>query len=433
MSYMTKSKICDPLYDYIYLDQGEKLLVDHPLFQRLRSIQQLGFSEKAFPSGTGNRFCHSLGAFHLAGLAFDNIFDKNKTVSLKESKKEQFRKVLKIAALFHDIGHGPLSHSSEPLMPCLSKLNLQKHLKTDVKRQARHEDYSIKFIMEENSLSEAIQQAGVEPLAVAQLLHEEFSGAEDFFIEGGINFLPLLRQIISSDFDVDRMDYLQRDSLLCGVKYGLVDIIWLLSHFDFHIENNQAFLAIGREALYTLESFIMGREHMRMVVYFHHKSVIYNEMLKRYADECQWRLPYSLQDYVAFTDSRLFDRLRVDKGNSWTDRIINNKPYLRLYEGIFFDSGKKGEDMLSSLKSILQEEGIDFIDTNSGKHSIKPSKITLEKTPIYLKNQALNQTKPLNQNSALRSFPPRRIQRVYVEPETFSQAKSLLTKVKTLS
>ena len=72
----------------------------------------------------------------------------------------------------------------------------------------------------------------IDPATVAQLLHQDFFGARDFFIEKGVDFLPLLRQIISSDFDVDRIDYLQRDSLYCGVKYGLIDFIWLLSHFD---------------------------------------------------------------------------------------------------------------------------------------------------------------------------------------------------------
>ena len=432
MPHRKQYKICDPLYDYIYLDSGEKSLVDQELFQRLRSIQQLGFSEKAFPSGTGNRFCHSLGAFHLAGLAFDSIFDKDRSVFLRESKKKQFRKTLTISALLHDIGHGPLSHSSEALLPDLKKLHLDKYLKTKKDRQARHEDYNVKLIMEEQSLAKAIQQAGAEPSAVAQLLHGEFSGAEDFFIEKKLNFLPLLRQIISSDFDVDRMDYLQRDSLLCGVKYGLLDIIWLLSHFDLHIKGNQAFLAIGKEALYTLESFILGREHMRMVVYCHHKSLIYNEMLKKYAEQCDWRLPHQLKNYTAFTDSRFFDHLREDK-NPWAKRITKSRPYIRLYEYIFFDSDssrKEGEKIFSMIKNILKEARLDFIDTNSKKNSIKTSKTTLKKYPIYLKNQVLNQAQLLDQSPSLRVFPSRKIQRIYVEPESFSKAKALLKKMK---
>lgn len=424
---MKTSKICDPLYDYIYLDQEEKSLVDHPIFQRLRSIQQLGFSEQAFPSGTGNRFSHSLGVCHLAGVAFDSIFNKTKSLSLNESKKQDFKKALRISALLHDIGHGPLSHSSETLMPPLKTLGLKKFLNTNFERQARHEDYSVKFIMEDEGLYKTIKQTNTEPSVVAQLLHEEFSGNESFFIEGGLDFLPLLRQIINSDFDVDRMDYLQRDSLYCGVKYGLIDFAWLISHFDSYIKDNQVFLAIGKESLYTLESFILGRQHMRLIVYFHHKSAIYNEMLKKYAKDCNWKLPSVTQDYLEFTDSKLFDRLKSES-NEWAERIIKKNPYLRLYEHISFESSayQNNKQFILSLQERLQKEEINFIDINSEKHSIKPSKNISEKYSLYLKNKVLNQTKPLYKDPALLSLPTRKIERIYVQPEQFSKAKSLL-------
>lgn len=427
---LEKTKICDPLYAYIYLNQEEKSLIDHPLFQRLRFIQQLGFSEQAFPSGISNRFSHSLGVCHLAGEAFDSIFNKNKKLPLSESKKQKLRKTLKAAALLHDIGHGPLSHSSESLMPPVKNLGLEKFLNTNFKRQARHEDYSVKFIMEKEGLYTTIKQIGLEPSAVAQLLHQEFIESGDFFMEGGLDFLPLLRQIISSDFDVDRMDYLHRDSLHCGVKYGLIDFIWLISHFDCHIENKQVFLAIDRRGLYTLESFILGRQHMRSIVYFHHKPAIYNKMLKKYARDCQWRLPSDIQHYIQWTDSKLFDKLKSDD-KIWAKRIVERKAYLRLYEYIFFDafSGKNKEDkqIIETLKEKLDKEGIDFIETNSKKDSIKPHKQLLKKYKIYLKNEALNQVRELYEDPALLVFPSRKIQRIYVAPEHFSKAKSFLS------
>lgn len=427
---LKKTKICDPLYAYIYLDQGEKNLIDHPLFQRLRSIQQLGFSEQAFPSGTSNRFSHSLGVCHLAGEAFDSIFNKNKKIPISESKKQLLRRTLRAAALLHDIGHGPLSHSSESLMPPIKELGLEEFLNTDFKRSTRHEDYSVKMIMEKEGLYTNIKQIGLEPSAVAPLLHQEFSGNEGFFIEEGLNFLPLLRQIISSDFDVDRMDYLQRDSLHCGVKYGLIDFIWLISHFDSHIENNQVFLAIEKRALYTLESFILGRQHMRSIVYFHHKPAIYNTMLKKYAKDCQWKLPSDIPTYSHFTDSRLFDKLKSDN-NVWAKRIIERKAYLRLYEYIFFDpasdKNKENEKKIESLKENLKLEGINFIEINSEKDSIKPHKQSLKKYKVYLKNEALNQVREIYEDPALLTFPVRKIKRIYVAPEAFTKAKSCLS------
>ena len=426
---LKKIKVCDPLYAYIYLDPWEKSLISHPIFQRLRSIRQLGFSDQAFPSGTHNRFSHSLGVCHLAGEAFDSIFNKNDSLPLSESKKQKFRKAVRMAALLHDIGHGPLSHSSESLMPPLEHLRLENILLMENSRSARHEDYGIKIIMEEEGLYRDIQQTGVEPEAIAQLLHPEFSENHNFFTEGGLNFLPLLRQIISSDFDVDKMDYLYRDSLYCGVKYGLIDFVWLISLFDCHIEGNDVFLAIEKEAIYTLESLIVGRQHMRLIVYFHHNSAIYNQMLKKYAESCQWNLPSEISDYILWTDNRLLEQLKSED-NVWARRITEHRVYLSLYEAIFFEFSFEKDKNIEFLKKKLREKGIDSFDINSEKHSINPQKIALKKYNVYLKNKALNQVQLLYDNSALLPIPSRRIQRIYVAPEYFSKAQSLLKQLK---
>ena len=414
-------KICDPLYDYIYLEEDEADIINHPDFQRLRSIRQLGFADQAFPSGTHNRYTHSLGACHLAGQAFDSIINKNKHLPLSLDKKILFRKALRLAALLHDIGHGPLSHSSESLMPDLKKLKLEKYLTLE-NRKARHEDYSLKFIME--SLYQPLKEL-VEPEPIAQILHTEFKGDSDFFIEGGLNFLPLLRQIISSSFDVDRMDYLFRDSLSCGVKYGLIDFVWLLSHFDCHIKEQEVFLSIDSSALYTLESLILAREHMSLVVYFHHKSSIYNQMLKNYSKECDWELPCDILNYSQFTDIQLFEKLKSDP-NEWAGRIIQKKPYLRLYESIVFEKSLSSGSFLLLLKQKLEQEAVDCMLIDSKRHSIKPSKSYYQGRPMFLKNRALNKSEPLEKTKGLLSLPSRSLQRLYVKPEQYSRAKKLL-------
>lgn len=417
-------KICDPLYAYIYLEPWEKSIIQHPAFQRLRSVGQLGFSEQAFPSGIHNRFTHSLGVCHLAGQAFDSIFIKNEALLSNLAKKQKFRKTVRIAALLHDIGHGPLSHSSESFMPPVEDLNLGKFLNTKPQRMARHEDYGVKFIMEDKELYKMIQDAGVEPEAVAQLLHRDCFSDSDFFSEGDLNFLPVLRQIISSEFDVDRMDYLYRDSLYCGVRYGFIDFVWLISHFDCHIEKGQVFLAIGKEGLYTLESLILGRQHMRLIVYFHHKSAIYNQMLKNYSAGCNWKLPADLPSYQSWTDGKLFEKLK-QSSNIWAKRIIEQKAYLRLYESASFEPSSE-EKGIEFLKKTLKEKKIDFISIDSEKHSIKSHKSILKKYNIYLKNRTLNQTQILHDSGELLDLPQRKIQRLYVSPEQFSIAQSIL-------
>ena len=414
-------KICDPLYDYIYLEEGMAEIIYHPSFQRLRSIRQLGFADQAFPSGTHNRYTHSLGVCHLAGQAFDSIMSKNS--KLCPSKKKLFRRSLCLAALLHDIGHGPLSHSSEGLMPDLKKLKLDKELNSK-DRQAKHEDYSVKFILDKEALYHPLTKL-VEPEAVAQILHPEFKGSEDFFTEGGLNFLPLLRQIISSAFDVDRMDYLYRDSLSCGVKYGLIDYAWLISHFDSHIQQGQVFLAIDSSAIYTLESLLLGRQHMGLVVYFHHKSSIYNHILRNYSKECSWELSSSIADYSQFTDIQLFEKLKSDP-NPWAQRITQKKPYLRLYEAVFFEPLSSNEEFLSQLVERLKQEALNYILTDSKKHNIKPAKNPAPASPIFLKNQAIGKVELIKDHKGLLSLPSRFLQRVYVQPEHYTPAKKLL-------
>ncbi len=420
---------CDLLYGYIYLDKLAQSIIDTSIFQRLRSIQQLGFSQYAFPSGIGNRFTHSLGCSYLAGKAFESIFNKDyaKSLPLKESKKREFKKVLQIAALLHDIGHGPLSHSSECLMPKLEDLKIHKYFNTQATRQiSRHEDYSVKMIME-TEIYDLLKKENIDPQAVVQLIHQESFGAEDFFKDQGICYLPLLQQIISSELDVDRMDYLYRDSIYCGVKYGLIDFKWLISHFDSHRENNDIFLSINSKALYTIESFILGRQHMRMIVYFHHKSVIYNEMLKKYAKTSHWKLPTCIKEYSYFTDSHLIDKLREEsERNDWAFRIVNQKPYIRLYEyNRVNETKRENKESFNCLKESLEKENISYIEINSNKNAIKPSK-KITPYPIFLKNDLLNTVVNPFKDSSLFNKVERQIDRIYVDSKEMERSKKFL-------
>src|SRR5690606_15681161 len=134
--------IRDPLHGSIELNSAESAVVDSTAFQRLRNIKQLGFGELSFPGATHSRYLHSLGAFHLSGIVFDQIF-KNFPFENKSSAK-RFKQTLRLATLLHDVGHGPLSHSSEEVMPQFRDLNIKIY--PEHSRQANHEDYTIKFI-----------------------------------------------------------------------------------------------------------------------------------------------------------------------------------------------------------------------------------------------------------------------------------------------
>ena len=426
-------KVCDPLHGYIYFDEDEQKVIEHPYFQRLRFIQQLGFVQYAYPGAVSNRFIHSLGVCYLAGRAFDSIFSNSKVkeLSLSDKKRNQFRKTLKLSALLHDIGHGPLSHTTEFLMPSLNKLNIKKFLSGGKDRPARHEDYTLKFIMD-SDLTDVIQSIGVEPLWLARLLHPDLTGGEDFFMEGGVDFLPLLRQIISSDLDVDRMDYIHRDSYCCGVNYGMVDSPWLLSHFTFHQVENKFYLTLNREALWTAESFLLGRHHMHLTVYFHHKPVVYEKMLVKYRESEKefWSLPCDIESFSRFVDSALFEKLTESKSNEWARRLLNKNPYRRLYEWSYFspDPGKitKEEEQVAALQQKLSDEGVLFISANSSDHSLQPIFGQTKKDQVFVKDQRTGTGKPLFEEQAIFKLQKRQIHRIYVDPDYWELAQKFV-------
>jgi uncharacterized protein len=264
-------EIRDPIHGTLDVSRAETLVLDSPAFQRLRMIKQLGFSEFSFPGATHSRYLHSLGVAYLAGQAFDFIFRDYQFAS--PTKRATFRQVLRLSALLHDIGHGPLSHTTEEVMPRLSelKVDVYKHksssaqgdLISDSGRKADHEDYTIKFVTDSH-LTQIIAGAfpDIEPYHVACLIDKGLSDKDDFFFDQGLNFRMILSQIVSSEVDVDRMDYLIRDAYFCGTSYGKVELNWLLGNFKFHIKDDSVHLALDRRALYTFDDFLLSRHHM---------------------------------------------------------------------------------------------------------------------------------------------------------------------------
>ena len=367
-------RILDPIHKYIVFSSGEARIVDSPVFQRLRYIRQLGFAEFSFPGAVHNRFVHSLGVCHLAGRAFDILFSSNDFLTAE--KKRSFRQILRLSALLHDVGHGPLSHTSESAMPLLSELNLP-FLKTEFNSQqnsrARHEHYSVKFILE-SDLTQLISALDVDPLYSAHLIDEQTPLPDkNFFISKGIDFKVLLKQIISSELDVDRMDYLQRDSFFCGTDYGFCDHEWILNNLKIHIHKDTAFLAVGQKAMYSVESFLLGRRHISLAVYFHNKMVIMEEILNKYfsSPDCDFHIPVSLEDYISCTDAQLFENLKsAENRNEWARRLVKKQPYERVYE-IQYPYLKKNQQkqILQKIKDYLNKENIRFIHTNSLEHT----------------------------------------------------------------
>jgi hypothetical protein len=230
----------DPIHSFVRLDRFPFILkvVSTPQFQRLRHISQLGLSSIVYPAATHNRFAHSLGAMHL----MERILDHLHTVG--DIEDEAFEDLLRTgtaAALLHDIGHGPLSHVSETAFGF------------------DHEDIGSELISR-TSIADILKEDGIDSNRVVNVLNHTVTGKD-----------VLLSQLISSELDVDRLDYLTRDAYFTGVGFGNIDlerIISMLRIFKGSGDLNGHAITLYK-GLYSLESYVVSRHLMYKAVYFH--------------------------------------------------------------------------------------------------------------------------------------------------------------------
>lgn len=227
--------INDPVHGFITLPRGLILeLIDHPFFQRLRRIRQLGLTELVYPGANHTRFHHALGAMHLMGLALESLREKGQLISEEEEE------AARIAILMHDIGHGPFSHA----------------LENSILDGISHEELSLLFM---------------------ERLNFHFGGSLNLAIRmfRGNYERPFFYQLISGQLDLDRMDYLLRDCFFTGVAEGSISAGRLLKMVNVHEEE----LVIEDKAIYSVENFLSSRRLMYWQVYLHKTTVSAEEML----------------------------------------------------------------------------------------------------------------------------------------------------------
>lgn len=351
-------EIRDPVHGSIAIHDTEIEILEHPFFQRLRNIKQLGFSEYVFPGATHTRYLHSIGVMNVSTLVFNSLFRDQYSKDILRLKES-----LRLACLLHDIGHAPLSHSTETVMPMVSSLHLpQQFIGGD--RQATHEDYTIKSITDSSfteSFKGVTKEFGIDPTAIAELVIGETSHPE-YFTVSGVNYFPLLHQLVSSEMDCDRMDYLLRDSYFCGVSYGKFDLDWIIDNLKICVENNKAYLGISERAISTFDDFLLSRFHMFMMVYFHYRAVCLEQMLQRYFDSCrtEYSIPSDIEAYLEHDDSFLYRVLKKSQ-NIWARRIVMNNIPKKVLETF----GSAHVKQMEELEQYFKSENIDYIKCSS--------------------------------------------------------------------
>jgi HD superfamily phosphohydrolase len=254
-----KKIINDPLYGFITINNDLLFqILEHPYFQRLRRIRQLGLSDYVYPGALHTRFHHALGATHLMHIALDNLRQRGHEISDAEYEAAQ------VAILLHDIGHGPFSHA----------------LEFSLLEGVQHESISYQFM---------------------KSLNKQFNGALTLSLEMFRNTYhrKFFHQLISSQLDVDRMDYLNRDSFYTGVSEGNISVERILNLIDVVDDK----IVVEEKAIYSLENFLNARRLMYWTVYLHKtalsaEKMLINLMLRAREVETKHGLSPALQTFL---------------------------------------------------------------------------------------------------------------------------------------
>ncbi len=332
-------RVRDPIHGTIFVSDAEVALVDSPFFQRLRHVKQLGFGELAFPGATHTRHSHSLGAMHVASRLFDATFAQ---VELTSADKAALRQILRVATLLHDLGHLPLSHSSEHSAPLRRDLGLPSWL-GDSDGRASHEDFTARLLIDSSltrDLTASLSGTGFDATSVVALLTGRAPPHGSPFVRGGRDFAPVLHQLVSGELDADRMDYLLRDGFYSGVKYGTYDLDWIAQNLSAADIGGRMHLALSRSAVFAFEDFLLSRYHMFLSVYYHHTAVCFDELLRRYFIEAQgeFEIPSEPELFLACDDVALWHALRASRSR-WAYRLTRRRPSNMRLPGTAADRG----------------------------------------------------------------------------------------------
>ncbi|HEX8128017.1 MAG TPA: HD domain-containing protein [Pyrinomonadaceae bacterium] len=352
----------DPVHNIIRLRtdtrEGRLLvrLVDAPEFQRLRRIKQLGLALYTYQGAEHSRFAHSLGVLHLITRVLDRLGENHPI-------NEEDRAAARAAALLHDVGHGSFSHVMEHVLGF------------------HHEEWTVRAVLaEETEINQVLRDfSPALPRRVADIIEGKFQPA-------------FLGQLVSSQLDVDRMDYLLRDSLMTGAKYGIFDLEWIINALAVDEENDRIYVAA--RGLYAVEEYLQARYYMFRQVYFHRTlrsaEAVLRSILRRAlelvaAGEEVWCAPgtafekvlhrqtLTLEDHLEMDDSDVLFHLK--QWRRAKDTILNDLSHRfigrRLFKAIDLDMPtEERAQFLADARACVARAGFEprfyFIEDHAG-------------------------------------------------------------------
>ncbi len=425
-------RIRDNLHGSIDVSELEDAVISHPFFQRLRRVRQLAFLHYVFPGATHTRFEHSLGVMHLAARAWEKLQTNQERLSHTVANIQDFKafeeeadkrekhgrlwptfammdqifksdyslQTFRLAALLHDVGHPAFSHSGEHFMPSWVDVRdanpdlpdylleyINKRIEDLKKRgddpsatKVRHEIYSILLI--DKILKDVYEKTPhlrlvIDPRDVIAMINSSIPAA------AGSPLLrcqssQVLRELISGELDIDRMDYLLRDSRECGVVYGVFDVDRILDSLGLYFDDadQQIHVAIHLSGLAAFEDYLRARYSMYLQLYFHKASVAAEAMMRHLCNTLgDWRLPARIENYAAIDEynignalweaaQKLPQPLREETIVLVADLLYNRKLWKRVYE-VTGSRTKPAIDIVAKVKAILQAKSITFQEISS--------------------------------------------------------------------
>lgn len=403
-----------PVYGFVPLDEWERDIIEQRPFQRLRRIRQLAWSDLVYPGATHTRFEHSLGVMHMASMLYDAIVERCQDRLRSEFRYDdtglaRARRLVRFAALLHDVGHGPFSHAVERLAPA----------KPGTGHPWRHEEYSTAIVRRD-------YKALIEDHPINRNHNfkvEEVAG----LIEGSAAPGPaaIWQDLISGQLDADRMDYLLRDSHHAGVEYGKYDWRRILATVTLvnDPETGSPRFGILESGRHAAEALLIARYMMFNQVYFHKTRVILDYHLHE-AMTCMLEggcFPgpegADLDKYLEWDDWQVYSRLLEGRGGEHGDRLLTREFYRHVHETSEFpddDEEARVDDVehkLSDLAPVRRE---------ARKSWYKPGPLDV----LIGSRAGGGGTRPLSQTSTIMNnmAPSRRI-RLYVPPQHREEAR----------
>lgn len=245
-------RVRDPVHNFVLLRECEAKAAGTTLFQRLRGIRQLAMAHLVYPGALHTRFDHSLGVCHVAGLLADQLGLSPHEIEL-----------VRLAALLHDVGHGPFSHVSEHALDWYAD---RESLSKDRKTEKIHELITAHLIEHDHDLQRILGRDRCEK--IAKLLDRGYGQ-------------PVLRAIVSGPLDADKQDYLLRDSHFCGVAYGLFDIHQFHRSLVLNGPDEEKELMIDPDGIHAVEQYVLAKYYLTTNVYRHRVRLITDQMIIR--------------------------------------------------------------------------------------------------------------------------------------------------------